>query len=486
MAKTTITAKLGLDTTAFQRGMSRSQKSVSKFAKGATASFIRLGAAFAGIGLVKSIVGLGLAAGETASKFNAVFGPAADKMNKRVQELRKTIPSTTAEMQNALATFANMATAMGLTETAANQFSVEMVKIAGDLASFHDLRIEDAFLKIRSAISGEFEPMKQLGIVINEARIKQEGLNIGINEGTKQLSAGQKALIVQSILIKDMGIANGDAALTAKSAANQVKFLQKNLKETGTEIGTTMIPAIVLLVGAFASIVKGAKGASEAVGTFAGKLVYGDATREEAVAQLKLLGITQKSIGHAREFEKLVEQQIRFNALKAKNEKKAAEQKRKSDEEAIRLSKDTASELEDQIKKEIDPERKKALEERLKAFRDILKAVGDINSLAMPILGGTSGGTSSTGGGGGRTGQSVEQAKKEARKRGIRFETVRGSGGSTFQQRFVDGKKAGKFSEAELASAAAKRPQAKDPAQEAAAQTKALESIEREIKKNPS
>jgi hypothetical protein len=102
MAKADITGRLNLDSTGFERGIQRSKQSVKGFAKSSMATFVRMGAAFAGIGLVKSIVGLGTAAAETASKFNAVFGSAADAMNEKVQELRKTIPSTTEEMQGAL------------------------------------------------------------------------------------------------------------------------------------------------------------------------------------------------------------------------------------------------------------------------------------------------------------------------------------------------------------------------------------------------
>ena len=78
-------------------------------------------------------------------------------------------------------------------------------------------------------------------------------------------------------------------------------------------------------------------------------------------------------------------------------------------------------------------------------------------------------------------GQTVEQAKAESRKKGIRFQKFMGPGGTSFQQRFIDGKKAGRFSDKQLADAAANRPQSKDPAQELAAQTKALEAIEREL-----
>ena len=129
MAGFDIKARLGLDSIQFERNLQRSKKSVKKFAKGATASFIRMGAAFAGIGLVKSIIGLGTAAAETASKFDAVFKGAADRMNEAVLELKKNIPATTAEMQDALATFASMGNAFGLNSEAANEFSINMVNI---------------------------------------------------------------------------------------------------------------------------------------------------------------------------------------------------------------------------------------------------------------------------------------------------------------------------------------------------------------------
>jgi hypothetical protein len=67
MAKADITGRLNLDSTGFERGIQRSKQSVKGFAKSSMATFVRMGAAFAGIGLVKSIVGLGTAAAETAA-----------------------------------------------------------------------------------------------------------------------------------------------------------------------------------------------------------------------------------------------------------------------------------------------------------------------------------------------------------------------------------------------------------------------------------
>ena len=149
--KADIQADIDLDSSGFKKGIQKAKHSVKSFSRSAVGSFMRVGAAFAGIGLVKSIINLGTSAAETASKFEAVFGPAADSMNKKVQELRKTIPATTAEMQNALATFGQMAKAFGMNESEANKFSVSMATIAGDLASFHNLNSDEVFTKLSAA-----------------------------------------------------------------------------------------------------------------------------------------------------------------------------------------------------------------------------------------------------------------------------------------------------------------------------------------------
>lgn len=417
--------KFSLDSSGVRKGIDRAKKSISNFSSSAVGSLARVAGAFAGLGLIKSIVNLGTAAAETASKFDAVFKGSAGRMNEEVQKLRETIPSTTAEMQNSLATFAQMAKAFGLNTEASEKFSVEMVKIAGDIASFNNLPIEDAFGKIQSAISGEFEPLKSLGIVINETRLKQEGLNLSIWDGTGQMSAAQKALAVQSILIRDMGDANGDAALTANSAANQIKFLQSSLKEAGTEIGQTILPAVVKLTSAFSTLVNATQGAMEGVGKAIGEMTYGatdetiDKQRQlkkefdanaQAVRELTAEGKLYKqglfegtlwTEGLSEKLEenkRLIDERKKSILQSLDAEKKAAAESQASKEKEIKTTKDVTGEIEKQIEAETDPARKKSLEDRLAAYKELLKAAGDLQSMqsAKPISTST---TASTGGG---------------------------------------------------------------------------------------
>ena len=70
MAKTSITAKLGLDTTAFQRGMAKSQKSVGNFVKNGIAKFGALAGA-AGLGaMARAAIDLGSKISDLAVQLN--------------------------------------------------------------------------------------------------------------------------------------------------------------------------------------------------------------------------------------------------------------------------------------------------------------------------------------------------------------------------------------------------------------------------------
>ena len=251
-----LRAKINLDSTGFKNGVAKAKSSVKSFASSAKKSFVGISrdaisagaamlAAFAGISLVKSMVNLGSSAEETADKFNSVFGKAADGMNERLQELKKVIPATTKELQDAVAVFGLMAQSFGLNDRAAEEFSLNMAKIAGDLSSFHDIAPEVAFDKLRAGIAGSSEPLQALGIDIREAALKQEALNIGIYDGVGVLSTSQKAMAIQSAVVTQMGAASGNAALTMNSTANQMKFMAANAKEAGTIIGTILLPYIL-------------------------------------------------------------------------------------------------------------------------------------------------------------------------------------------------------------------------------------------------
>lgn len=489
MANLSLLAKLGINTKGFKNGLDRAQKRVDGFGKRFGRVMGGLGMKLGAIGAVlaaKKIGMLGVAAEEAASKFAAVFGPATDQMNERIKELQKTVPATTVEMQNALSTFAAMAKAFGFSAEAANDFSVEMVKIGGDIASFHNLRIEDAFQKIRSAISGEMEPLKALGIVINEDRIETEALTLGIIKQGQALTIAGKAMAIYSIMVKDMGDANGDAAITANSAANKLKFLRQQITDNFTEIGKKLTPAIATLTGFLSNFITMTVNATEKLGKFIGEVLFmGGMDAESFAAKLELQdeGAFEglKGRGGTKKINDLIKERVELN----RKLKREAEELRKAEEEAkneaLRNAKDTVAEFEKQIESETDPRRKQALEDRLAVIKQILaqleKAGVALGKLDDEIKDGPKTGK---GDGLGDLKETAEAAMKledtdlakiatqAAEKKGQkdrRFEAYQTVGGERRFQRFDGGRITGDYSKEQIAAGVAKEAAASDEEQ---------------------
>ena len=73
-----------------------------------------------------------------------------------------------------------MMKSQGITNDKIVEMSESLVGLAGDMASFYNLDIATAFEKIRSGISGETEPLKQLGINMNVTNMEAYALSQGI------------------------------------------------------------------------------------------------------------------------------------------------------------------------------------------------------------------------------------------------------------------------------------------------------------------
>ena len=80
----------------------------------------------------------------------------------------------------ATATFGNLFVALGLSQEAAATLSPDIVQLASDLASFNNIGVEEAVEKLRSGLVGEAEPLRTLGVNINEALVQAKALELGL------------------------------------------------------------------------------------------------------------------------------------------------------------------------------------------------------------------------------------------------------------------------------------------------------------------
>lgn len=146
------------------------------------------------------------------------------------------------------AMFGDMGTSMGLTTKEAANMSTSMVGLAGDLASFKNIKIEEATTALAAVFTGETESLKRLGIVMTEANLKQFALTQGITKNIKEMTQAEKTTLRYQFVMKSSANAQGDFARTQDGAANQMRIFTESLKELGANFGQVLLPAFTQIV----------------------------------------------------------------------------------------------------------------------------------------------------------------------------------------------------------------------------------------------
>src|SRR5690606_28587651 len=124
-----------------------------------------------------------------------------------------------------------------------------VVQLAKDLSGFHNIAEDDALDKLRAGLTGEAEPLKTLGILINETAVKQEAYTAGIAKKGAVLTEQQKVQARYNLIVQQSALAQGDATKTVDSFSNQMKAAQNSVRDIGVSLGTELLPIATQVLG---------------------------------------------------------------------------------------------------------------------------------------------------------------------------------------------------------------------------------------------
>lgn len=241
---------------------------------------------------------------ESENLFTVSLGKNADGVRAWSKELRASLGLNEYELRKQTGMWFTMLNSIGLTERASLGMSKGMVQLAYDMASFYNIKPDLAFEKLRAGIMGEIEPLRQLGIVVDENTVKTYLSAHGIDKKVDSLSQAEKAEIRYKLILEQTTKAQGDLARTIDSPANKLRRLGEEAKQTAVEFGTALLPAAdKLLTGAqrlthgFASLSDGQKNllaqgalwtvfAGVAVGAM-GRIIVSSAETVKAIGEIR-------------------------------------------------------------------------------------------------------------------------------------------------------------------------------------------------------
>lgn len=183
--------------------------------------------------------------------------------------------------------FQTLITGMGAAADKASVMSQQLTQLGYDIASFYNISVDDAMLKIQSGIAGELEPLRRLGWDLSDARMNIELTRLGIDASTRDMSQAEKVALRYYLIMNQVTQTHGDMARTIASPANQLRVLQAQLTLAARAVGSLFIPALNAILPYAIGAVKAIRMVAEAIANFLGI----DATFEVDYSGLDTSGI---------------------------------------------------------------------------------------------------------------------------------------------------------------------------------------------------
>lgn len=181
---------------------------------------------------------------EVQNVVDVTFGDNASSIDKWAKSAATAFGLSELQAKQFNGTMGAMLKSMGLTDSAILDMSTSMVGLAGDFASFYNLNAETAFQKIRSGISGETEPLKELGINMSVANLEAFALSQGIDKAYNSMTQAEQATLRYNYLMSTTADAQGDFARTSDSLANQLRIASLQIQDLGGSIGASLLPMV--------------------------------------------------------------------------------------------------------------------------------------------------------------------------------------------------------------------------------------------------
>lgn len=181
---------------------------------------------------------------ESLNKVDVAFGENAQEVKDWSKTALKSFGLAQGSALDAAALYGDMGTAMGQSTIEAAKMSTSLVGLAGDMASFKNISMEQASEALRGIYTGEGESLKTLGVIMQDSTLEAYALATGQQKSYDEMSQAEKVALRYAFVMEATKNSQGDFARTSEGTANQTRMFGESLKELGTSFGQYILPVI--------------------------------------------------------------------------------------------------------------------------------------------------------------------------------------------------------------------------------------------------
>ena len=263
-----FTAKITADITKFEQNIDKAIDSTNRLEKTVLQKLSNMGDSFVNVGKKASVLSAALvAAGSKAFMMAAdfedaigatgqIFGENADIVKGWADTLGTEYGIAKKEALEYSNLMGSMLINIGkLTEEQAARQSAKLIELAGDLTAMYGGRTQDAIRALTGALKGNNTMLDNYGMAVNDALVKTKAFEMGLSDGTGELSLQAKQAATLALIYEQTTAAQGQAAREADGASGAMRALTTEVKNLSTELGQVLIPVITPVVAGIRDMV---------------------------------------------------------------------------------------------------------------------------------------------------------------------------------------------------------------------------------------
>lgn len=187
-------------------------------------------------------------------RFGRAFGEDAEEVYAHVQRINEVLGISTQEFMQYSSLYGSLLSGFGMSQEKISTISVGLTELSYDIwAAYNDRfkSLEQASEAVRSAITGEIEPIRNAGIALTEASLQEYLDSIGMaTVSIEKLSEAQKAEVRYAAMVEaamNQGIV-GTYAAEMHTAEGAVRSLSQSMKTLKQAFGSLFIPILQAVI----------------------------------------------------------------------------------------------------------------------------------------------------------------------------------------------------------------------------------------------
>ena len=185
---------------------------------------------------------------EALNLFTVTMGENFEKADAFVKKFSDALYLDPKNVMQYMGSFNSLIEGLGVGSENALLMSENMTQLVYDLASFKNLSFQTAYEKLMSGISGELEPLRNVGVALSQNTLQELANSLGIKQRVAEMNEAQKAQLRYIQIMKASAEWQTDMGRTLLQPANAIRVMKEQISLLAQAIGRIFIPIVMNLM----------------------------------------------------------------------------------------------------------------------------------------------------------------------------------------------------------------------------------------------